>query len=64
VGENTFRADVGLTAESHITVAGEIVIQAARLSGSFLDEGRHQRSESFDISLADFEIRMKADGVG
>jgi hypothetical protein len=64
VGENAFRADVGLTAKSDVAVAGEIIIQTGRLSGSFLDERRHQRGESFEISFADFEIRMKADGVG
>lgn len=64
VGEDAFRSDIGFAAKCHISVAGEIVIQARRLGGGFLNERRHQRGESFEISFADFEIRMKADGVG
>ncbi len=64
VGENTFRTDIGFAAEGDVAVAAEIVIQARRLGGGFLDEGRHQRGKGFEISFTDFEIRMEADGVG
>ena len=64
VGENAFSADVGFAAEDDVTVEGEIVIQAGRLSGGFLNECRHERGEGFEISFTDFEIRMEADGVG
>ena len=64
VGENAFSADVGFTAKSDVAVAGEIVIQAGRLGGGFLNERRHECGESFEVSFADFEIRMEADGVG
>lgn len=64
MGEDSFGTDVGLAAEGGVAVECEVVVEAGGLGGGFFDEGGYEGGECFEISFTDFEVGMKADGVG
>lgn len=63
VGEDAGGADVGFAAGAAVAVAGEVVVEAAGFGGGFFDELGHEGEEGVEVSFADIEVGVEADGL-